>query len=80
MYYRLPDKDAPTFIHDAIDWVMTTLAKEKQTVEDGKRLKTILKMEPESSCVASNEKRASESHATNGAGSFSLHGQFLPAE
>src|ERR1051326_423402 len=37
MHYRLPDKDAPKFIQDAIAWVRSAVAKEKQTGDRAKR-------------------------------------------
>lgn len=58
MYYRLPDKDAPKFIHTAVSWVMAAMAQEKTAVEDGKRLKTILKMAPEALCCQQREAKA----------------------
>lgn len=55
MYYRLADVGAPKFVHEAIRWVRGTLAKEKQTVEDAKRLKAILKTDPEILCCQQRE-------------------------
>lgn len=50
MHYRLADRDAPKVAHDAICWVGQAVAHEKVTIDDAKRLKTIMKMEPEELC------------------------------
>ncbi len=46
LYYRLADSDAPQVVHDAIRWVCESLAKEKKTAQDAKKLKAIVRMDP----------------------------------
>jgi ArsR family transcriptional regulator, arsenate/arsenite/antimonite-responsive transcriptional repressor len=55
MYYRLPDGKAPQFVDSAIHWLQEALVKDKQSVEDAKRLKAILKMNPEVLCCERRE-------------------------
>jgi DNA-binding transcriptional ArsR family regulator len=50
MYYRLPDRDAPKAVKDAIAWMRRHLAQSPQIVRDGKELKRILSMDPEEIC------------------------------
>lgn len=50
LYYRLADPNAPKIVHEAIRWVREALAKEKKTIHDAKRLKAIIRMDPEVLC------------------------------
>jgi ArsR family transcriptional regulator len=50
MYYRLPDRDAPKAVKDAVAWVRRHLAESPQIVRDEKELKRILSMDPEVLC------------------------------
>jgi ArsR family transcriptional regulator, arsenate/arsenite/antimonite-responsive transcriptional repressor len=50
MYYRLPDRDAPKAVKDAIAWVRRHLAQSPQIARDRKGLKRILSMDPEEIC------------------------------
>jgi ArsR family transcriptional regulator len=50
MYYRLPDREAPKAVRDAVAWVRRHLAKSPQIVRDVKELKKILRMDPEQLC------------------------------
>jgi DNA-binding transcriptional ArsR family regulator len=50
MYYRLPGRDAPKAVQDALAWVRRHLAAAPQIVQDEKRLQKILKMDPEELC------------------------------
>jgi ArsR family transcriptional regulator, arsenate/arsenite/antimonite-responsive transcriptional repressor len=50
MYYRLPDRDAPKAVKDAIAWVRRHLAESPQIVEDQRDLRRILSMDPEELC------------------------------
>jgi DNA-binding transcriptional ArsR family regulator len=43
VYYRLPDKNAPIAVREALDWVHKSLAKSDETKADIKKLKQILK-------------------------------------
>jgi ArsR family transcriptional regulator len=55
MYYRLAGPDAPPAARAAIDWLMTVLPSEKRIAEDARRLKLILKVEPEVLCCNQRE-------------------------
>ena len=50
MYYRLADKDSPEQITDALEWVFRSLVESSQINQDNKRLKEILKIDPEVLC------------------------------
>ena len=50
MYYRLPDRDAPKTVKDAVAWVRRHLAQTPQIVRDKKELHRILSMDPEEIC------------------------------
>jgi ArsR family transcriptional regulator len=50
MYYRLPDRDAPKAVKEAVAWVRRSLAEAPQTVRDKKELARILRMDPEKLC------------------------------
>jgi DNA-binding transcriptional ArsR family regulator len=50
MYYRLPDRDAPKAVKDAVAWVRRYLAESPQIVRDKKELQRILSMDPEELC------------------------------
>ncbi len=50
MYYRLPDRDAPRAVRDAVAWVQRHLAQSPQIVRDEKELQRILRMDPEQIC------------------------------
>ena len=43
VYYRLPDKTAPTAVREALDWVHKSLTQSDEVAEDAKKLKQILK-------------------------------------
>jgi DNA-binding transcriptional ArsR family regulator len=50
IYYRLPGKDAPVAVREAIDWVEKSLAKHERIVEDTQRLKKVLRCDPADLC------------------------------
>jgi ArsR family transcriptional regulator, arsenate/arsenite/antimonite-responsive transcriptional repressor len=50
VYYRLPGQQAPAVVRGALRWVTATLAGSAQILEDGDRLKTILKQDPKQLC------------------------------
>jgi len=56
MYYRLAGKDAPREVRDAIAWVCRSVSASRKIREDAKRLKKILKLDPEKLCRAQSEK------------------------
>jgi ArsR family transcriptional regulator, arsenate/arsenite/antimonite-responsive transcriptional repressor len=50
MYYRLPERDAPRAVKDAVAWVRRHLAPAPQIVRDGKELQRLLRLDPEQLC------------------------------
>ena len=48
MFYRQADESAPAEVNEAIAWVKKSLSPIKRIREDAKRLKEILKTDPES--------------------------------
>jgi len=54
MYYRLPRRDAPKAVRQAVAWVRRSLADAPQTARDKKRLETILALDPEVLCKKQN--------------------------
>jgi DNA-binding transcriptional ArsR family regulator len=50
VFYRLPGKEAPVAVREAIDWVRKSLGGTPQAVEDHKKLKQILKLDPTTIC------------------------------
>jgi ArsR family transcriptional regulator len=50
MYYRLPERDSPKAVKDAVAWVRRHLADSAQIVRDEKELQRILSMDPEEIC------------------------------
>jgi ArsR family transcriptional regulator len=43
VYYRLPDKNVPVAVREALAWVQKSLAKTDAATNDAKKLKQILK-------------------------------------
>jgi DNA-binding transcriptional ArsR family regulator len=50
IYYKLPGKDAPVAVREALDWVEQSLGKSPQVLADRKKLKKILKQDPAVLC------------------------------
>ena len=50
VFYRLPGKDAPVVVREAIDWVLKSLGGTPQAAEDRKKLKAVLKIDPKVIC------------------------------
>ena len=50
IYYRLPGKDAPPVVREAIDWVEKSLAGHPQIREDARKLRQLLKEDPSDLC------------------------------
>lgn len=50
MFYKLPAKEAPVVVREAIDWVEKALADNPHVLEDNKQLKKILKQDPAELC------------------------------
>lgn len=50
VYYSQPGKDAPVAVRKALEWVGEALAGNAQVVEDARRLKELLKVNPSELC------------------------------
>jgi ArsR family transcriptional regulator len=50
MHYRVPGAEAPAIVREALDFVRRSLEKDKQIAQDIKRLKQIVRMDPEELC------------------------------
>lgn len=50
IYYRLPGKDAPAAVRQAMDWVAQALADDPRVVEDLRQIKRLLKLDPSELC------------------------------
>jgi ArsR family transcriptional regulator, arsenate/arsenite/antimonite-responsive transcriptional repressor len=50
IYYKLPGKDAPVEVREALDWVEKALTDNPQVLGDDKQLKKILKQDPAKLC------------------------------
>ena len=50
IYYRLPGKDAPVAVREAIDWVEQSLVDEPRIAEDAQHLKKLLRVDPTELC------------------------------
>jgi DNA-binding transcriptional ArsR family regulator len=50
-YYRLPGKNAPAVVRQAIAWVNASMADEPQALDDYKRLKEVMKKDLEDLCA-----------------------------
>jgi DNA-binding transcriptional ArsR family regulator len=53
-YYRLAGDDAPDEAREAVSWTFRSLSNAPQILQDAKRLKEILKVDPEVLCKAQN--------------------------
>jgi ArsR family transcriptional regulator, arsenate/arsenite/antimonite-responsive transcriptional repressor len=50
VFYRLPGKDAPVVVREAVNWVLKSLGDTPQAAEDRKKLKAVLKIDPKVIC------------------------------
>jgi ArsR family transcriptional regulator, arsenate/arsenite/antimonite-responsive transcriptional repressor len=50
IYYKLPGKDAPVEVREAIDWVEKSLDDNPRATDDQRALKRILKQDPAELC------------------------------
>jgi len=50
IYYKLPGKDAPVVLREALDWIEKALADNPRVLKDDKQLKRILKQDPAELC------------------------------
>ncbi len=56
VYYRLPGKEAPVVVREAIAWIHKSLAKSPEAAADAKSLKKILGLNPSALCQRQNGK------------------------
>jgi DNA-binding transcriptional ArsR family regulator len=56
IYYKLPGKDAPVEVREAIDWIEKSLDAMPQILDDGKQLRKILKQDPTALCKRQTQK------------------------
>lgn len=50
IYFSLPGKEVPEFIRGILAWVQESLADNPQAIEDARKLKKILNMDPTTLC------------------------------
>ena len=50
IYYKLPGRNAPVVVREALDWIKKALADNAHVLEDNKQLKKILKQDPAELC------------------------------
>jgi len=50
IYYRLPGRDAPVAVREAIDWVVKSLENNPRVADDARQLKRILNLDPVDLC------------------------------
>lgn len=55
MHYRLADEHAPRVVRDALAWVCEAMHKDERAAADAKRLRAILKIDPETLCRTQRE-------------------------
>ncbi|MHC4570045.1 MAG: ArsR/SmtB family transcription factor [Planctomycetota bacterium] len=51
MYYRLPDEDCPKEVAQAIEWVRSSLAKDKRIKADARQVKRVSKLDRDKLCA-----------------------------
>ena len=56
IYYKLPGKDAPVEVREAIDWVEKSLDGNPRADEDKQKLKKVLKQDPAVLCKKQTQK------------------------
>jgi len=50
-YYRLAGEDAPEYVLEAIKWIQSATAKDKQIVADNKQVKQVCKIDKDKLCT-----------------------------
>lgn len=50
VHYRLPGKNAPVAVREALDWVVKSLRECSEVLKDQQQLKRILKLNPSTLC------------------------------
>ena len=56
IYYKLPGRNAPVVVREALDWVEKSLANNPHVLEDNQQLKKILKQDPAELCKRQTQK------------------------
>ena len=56
MYYRLAGNEAPDEVQEAIAWICNSLLKSPRILQDVKRLKDILRLDPDELCRMQRKK------------------------
>ena len=56
IYYKLPGKDAPVAVREALDWVEQSLADNPHVLADAKQLKKIVRQDPTDLCKRQTQK------------------------
>jgi len=56
IYYKLPGKDAPVVVREAIDWVKKSLNGNPRFAQDKQKLKKILEADPAELCRRQGER------------------------
>lgn len=56
IYYKLPGKNAPVVVREALDWVEKGLADNPHVLADNQQLKKILKQDPADLCKRQTQK------------------------
>lgn len=70
MYYQLPGDDAPPTVRDALAWVSSAASRDAKVREDARRIRQILKENPEDLCrrqVARNGQAVEDSKCCSSA-------------
>ena len=68
MYYRLPDRDAPQRVLEAVRWVQTCLKKDMEIVADNKQLKLVCKIDKEKLCGCYEKAKSTDSNPSTSKG------------
>lgn len=50
VYYSLPGKEAPVVVREALDWLRKAMSADPMVLEDARRLKKILQIDPTTLC------------------------------
>ncbi len=56
IYYKLPGRNAPVVVREALDWIEKALADNAPVLEDNQQLKRILKQDPADLCKRQTQK------------------------
>ena len=56
VYYRLPGREAPVAVREAIEWVHKSLNHSPEAETDRKKLKQVLKLAPTAICLRQSQR------------------------